>query len=429
MSTKSNRAVLRMVCWLVWAVVPLFLPWQAAEAAAGEMSDKDKEMRRWQCHAKYKTDQARYLQCIGQGERKAQPPAPKVSPKPPIDDLCKPDLNAYEQELRKQMLSLLLDSASKRVFDDLKRVAQDFGEGGRWLMREWKIKTDRYADLLAGLVKPPPSPFERFEQAFRRATIVPGTRAEELPVWKVVREVGENATKGMAAVEATLAAIDGAYSEAAATVIIEAIGSYSNAAGLAIAAAQAVKADWDAFQERYYEKEFRELYVKIYYQGGGRPAEARWREGRPARLRAFVEEVYDWLDYGGLQGDRLRKLLIDHAAYKLELRLSRSDFRLVETEEGARRFANPTANAVLGSLFLAFEQVFEKDAEAELLRRIVARQTRKLGERAGKAEDALTRAAEGDFAGVWPDAKERQNQFCKAAEQVRTAKGAAVRKD
>jgi hypothetical protein len=142
-----------------------------------------------------------------------------------------------------------------------------------------------------------------------------------------------------------------------------------------------------------------------------------------------VEEVYDWLDYGGLQGDRLRKLLIDHAAYKLELRLGRSDFRLVDTEDGSRRFANPTANAVLGSLFLAFEQVFEKDAEAELLRRITGRQTRKLGEHAGKAEDTLKRAAAGDFTGVWPDAKERQNQFCKAAQQVRAAKGAAVKKD
>ena len=342
---------------------------------------------------------------------------------PPFGGTCNTDLNAYEKELQKQLLNALMDASSQHVFKSLGRVAVGLRDDARQLYRLWKIQTGRYQDLLDGLtVKPPLSLFERAEQGVFNASVGPNQYTgvvEELPLWKAVREIGENASKGLAALEVANAAIEGSYSQAAMTAVIEAVGSYSNAAGLAIAAAQATYADWQAFEQRYHDEEFKRLYKKIYYEAGPRPAENRWKAERSARLRAFVQEVYDWLDYGGLQGDRVRKLLIDYAYYTLEMRLSRDDFKLVTRDDGSLGLADPRATATLGSLFVAFEALFEKDAESELLRRVALRQSRRMSERATRAEEALRRAGDRDYSGVWPDPAERQGQVCKVIERVR----------
>lgn len=339
---------------------------------------------------------------------------------PPFGE-CNLELNSYGRELRSQLLNALIDAASKYTFQRLKGAANELRAWTREMAILWRIRTDRYADLLDALGKKPPlSVFERMEREVMNASVRPGAvgKLVETPVWKVVREVGENASKGMALVQVANNFIEGQYGEGAITVFIEGVGIYSNVAGLAAAAAKATYDDWVEFEKRYAEKEFKELYRKVYYDGGGRPKPERWRAERTARLRHFIEEVYDWLDYGGLQGDRLRKVLIEFAAGKLEMKLSRADLKLVDKEDGGRTFADRRAVAVLGALFLEFESVFEKDAEAELLRQLSERATRRMGDRAKKAEDGLQLATTGDFSGVWPELDERKRQMCKVIQTV-----------
>ncbi|MFA5027257.1 MAG: hypothetical protein WC713_05230, partial [Candidatus Methylomirabilota bacterium] len=57
--------------------------------------------------------------------------------------------------------------------------------------------------------------------------------------------------------------------------------------------------------------------------------------------------------------------------------------------------------------------------ESELLRRVALRQSRRMSERATRAEEALRRAGDRDYSGVWPDPAERQGQVCKVIERVR----------
>jgi hypothetical protein len=334
---------------------------------------------------------------------------------------CNTDLNAYEKELRNQLLNALIDTASKYTFTKLRSAGNELRGWTREMYVLWKIRTDAYDDLLDPLWrKPPLSVFERMENQVMKVSMGPGAAGhlEELPIWKVVREVGENASKGMGALQLLNSFVEGDYTETVKTVVFEAIGSYSNVAGLAITAAQATYADWQAFERRYQDKEFKELYRLMYYDKGGRPMQERWKAERKVRLRHFVEEVYDWLDYSDTQGPRLRRLLVNYAADKLELRLSQADFRLKDTESGGRTLADPRAVATLGALFLEFENVFEKDVEAELLRQLSERAAKRMADRAQKAQDGLKQAATGDFAGVWPDAEERTNQLCKVIQKV-----------
>lgn len=211
----------------------------------------------------------------------------------------------------------------------------------------------------------------------------------------------ENMDKALGVMEIGTAVYDADYKSAAILAAIEAVGAYSNMAGIAIVLGQAAQADWESFCEGVYESQFRKFYGRVYCAGGAKPSEKVARMGQAGRLKDYMEECIDWLDpVGGQQVSEFRKMLIDFAYYKLGLKKSRDDFQVI-TKKGRQVISNRSDVTVLAALFQAYEQIFFYEIEAERARKLAIRKGKELKQALRDASEAMRLAEKGDFSMVW----------------------------
>ncbi|MBF0294395.1 MAG: hypothetical protein HQL96_04330 [Magnetococcales bacterium] len=330
---------------------------------------------------------------------------------PPFQGVCNADLNSYGQAARTLIANVLLEKASKTLYDKLVNGLEKSLSATLRTIQEWRVDPARYRlnALSEGGrfgAKLPGDLLDNLQQAFEKSRL-----NADPPAGTMLRSMGENIGKALGVLQVAEAATSGAFKEAAQVAAIEAIGAYSNAAGIALVIAQAAKADWDAFAERVHEQQFRQFYTDFYFQKSRLPSEARGRVAKRERLRAFMSEAIERLDLGGSYGAPFRKMLVDFAYYKLERSMTRDDFATTE-KNGQPVLKTKPAAMVLAALFNTYEEIYWQDLDAERTRRIAERQAREQRRLMSDVDYALAKAAGGDFQAVWSDAKIYQALVC-----------------
>lgn len=348
------------------------------------------------------------LWAAGWGDLKWTTSTYKVEFPPFQGECCNKNLNAYSAAVRglleKELLNLAVTHLHRELVKLLEagiRVGLNAAGKLRANVRSaaWNLANKvspiemKYADAA-----PRPGFLEKMEVAFDESRKARSSG----PVSGLILEMVKTADTCLSLLQVLDAASQGSYGEAGMVAAAEAIGAWSNMAGLAIVIGQAAKQDWDSFCQRNFEEQFRSFYRKVYYQGSALPSEGFQRSGQQARLQGFMEECMDWLGdgIGGSQSAQFRKMLIDFASYRLGLSKSRDDFNVV-TRRGRKVIENRADAAVLAALFQAYEQVFFMEIQAERLRKQAMSGTKAQKEALRKIGDALFSAQRGDFTKVW----------------------------
>lgn len=319
---------------------------------------------------------------------------------------CKAELNAYEAALRNEIMQRLLDLASKKLFDQLVLAMNTAGDKA--------LQSVMNSKYLSGGYKAKLSDGKAVWDRLTRHTnqIIPDNSLQ------MMQEV----TTALSFLEAADAALDGAYQDAAKIAVLELIALKSNAAGLLIAAAQAVKADWDAFCQRWNEHQFRKFYLDLYHDGP-RPKDAAAFLDKENRLRAFMEMALEYLSTNdSARGRPFRKMLIDYASINLNQSFSYADFDVVE-QKGALKMSNRAAATVLGALFNDYEKVYINDLRTEKFRRIAIQQGKAAQQELRRMNSAMAWAVNGNFKEVW-DAKAYNSVFCSVLAELQASKPA-----
>ncbi|MBF0584304.1 MAG: hypothetical protein HQL80_08730 [Magnetococcales bacterium] len=321
---------------------------------------------------------------------------------PPFTGGCNDDLNSYGQAARTIIGNVLLEKASKTLYDRLVSGLENSLSATLRKLQEWRVDPAKYhlSSLTEGGrygSKLPPDLLDQFQKSFENSRL-----NVDPPAGVMLRSVVDNIGRGLSVLQVADAASSGAYKEAAQVAAIEAIGTYSNAAGIALVIAQAAKEDWDAFAERVHEQQFRKFYTEFYFQGTRLPSEARGRMAQRERLRLFMSEAIERLNLGGSYGAPFRRMLVDFAYYRLERSMTLADFDTTEKNEQPVLKHKPAA-MVLAALFNAYEEIYWKDLDAERTRRIAERQAREQRRLMVEVDQALSKAANGNFLAVWGD--------------------------
>jgi hypothetical protein len=316
---------------------------------------------------------------------------------------CNLNLGLYGEAIRKKLVGNLLKATSQELYTRFLSGSENLLSAFLGQLQRWRVDPARLK--LAGLVdaRPPgrmaPDFLDKLQRGFENSRM-----GEVSAGCKMLAKMGSNVVLTLNLLQATEAATAGDFSKAGLGIAAEAVKSYGSGAAWAIVLGQAVKADWDAFAERVHNKYFRDFYVKLYYQGGGkRLSKQRWQDGRKARLKAFMEDALQNLDMGGVNGAQFRQMLIDFAAYKLERKLTRADFDLTEDGKALRSRASAS---VLAALFHDYERFYQAEVEFSVTRHLGIEQARQQVKLAGETERALDAATRGDFSVAWPHGKQ-----------------------
>jgi hypothetical protein len=338
---------------------------------------------------------------------------------PPFSgDCCNKNLNSYTTAVRNLLVKELMNAAVPFMHGKLVKLLELNIRAGLDLARKirsgarsaaWKLAARvspielKYADAL-----PLPGFLEDLENAFEEAR---KTRSAA-PTSGIILGMVQNIDKCLSVMQILDAASEGSYGEAAVVAAAEAVGAWSNMAGLAVLVGQAAKEDWDGFCLRNYENQFRNFYRKIYYQGGSMPSEKADRAGQKARLQDFMEECMTWLGdgIGGSQSAQFRKMLIEFAHYRLNLSRNRDDFTVI-SRKGKKVMSNRADAAVLATLYNDFEQVFHAEIQADRIRKLTISNGKKQKEAVREISGALGDAQRGDFSRVWSKS-EFSSVFC-----------------
>jgi hypothetical protein len=343
--------------------------------------------------------------------------------------MCNPDLNAYSEKARSVILTMALNEAAKHTYQLYESAMTEIWKGFVSNVHLWEYATDNYTyrtPMLAGRL-PPKNFYEKIADNF--IPDAPGS----LPALPMLDTLVSNIGTAFTLIQAADSALDGDYATASLKLAIEGIGLYSNGLGLLVAAGEAVKADWDAFAKRAYEKQYREFYEKLYYQGGPAPTDAAARKTRKQRLRLFMEEAMDYLTAGGVGGAsdcaapgvaaaQFRKMIIDYAHYKLEMELSRCDFATDEYR-GKTRLRNKHLMPVFAALYRDFEKTYRDDLHTLKMKQIALEQAKLLEKSAKNTRTMLAYAVNNDFTKVWPEKSMHDGVMCKIIGQVRKEMG------
>ncbi len=332
----------------------------------------------------------------------------------PFGDCCNKDLSSYSQKIREILIFELLNRATPYLQQKLVKIieasmklgyklTERVAKAGKTMYSAVRVKFNKFA---AGRVSLPPiSPDSAFLKKIDEVFAAAGKARSAGPLTPLIDGITSNMDKCYNLFKIAEAASSGAYSEAAYTT---AVAAYSNLAGIVVTLGEAAKEDWDGFCETNYESEFRRFYRRIYFEDGQLPSERIGKAGQQARLKGFMDECIEWLSAGGGHGANLRKMLIDFASYKLNLKKDRSDFAVAEDKMVMASRADAT---VLASLFQAYEQVFLMDLEAERARKISMKRYADDKKLVNGILVAMHKAERGDFSEVWP--KDEYNKvFC-----------------
>ena len=343
---------------------------------------------------------------------------------PPFS-LCDANLDPYTELARSMILEKVFKVAATEVYESFKTVLN-----AGWMkvvdkIHYWEFATDNYQyrmTTLTGKV-PPKNFYQKMANQF-----IPD-KPKHIPALEKLPDIADKIGKALTILHVADAAIDGAYAEAGWVALAEAVGAYSNSLGILYAVGQAVKADWDAFAKRVYEKEYRRFYMDLYYAGGKKPSEKKGSLAQRQRLRDFMFEALQTLSSGGVGGAtkwavaggrpaQFRKMLMDYAYYKLNMDLSYTDFETT-TRKGKTVLVHKHVGAVFAALFRDFEKTYRDDLNAERMRKLAIKQAKYMKKAIKDATDKMTWAVMDDFSKVWPDKKTRDAIICQTINQVR----------
>lgn len=340
---------------------------------------------------------------------------------------CNPDLDIYTEKARSVILSKLLATGGEAVYGTFKKSVD---ESWKYFVKKvhlWEYAADQYDYRIVGLTEKmrtlPKTFYQRMAKDF-----IPDT-AKNLPAMNLLNGLLTNITTAVGFMEATDSALHGEYTKAGFKTAVEAIGLYSNSLGLFIVVGEAIEADWAAFSKRVYEKQYREFYEKLYYAGGRKPSSRMYKKTRQKRLKIFMEEAMEYLTAGGVGGatdcdapgiaaGQFRKMMIDYADYRLQMKLSRCDFGTIE-KRGGLVLKNKHLMSVFASLFRDFEKTYQDDLYAAIMKKITMKQLAIIKKMSKSAREQLAYAQNDNFTKIWPDKSTRDGIICKIVGQVK----------
>jgi len=371
----------------------------------------------------------------GNGKLQAWDPADPADKSPltvrytPFEGTCNVDLNAYGKKGRGIIMGALLNEAGDAAYKGLLDGASHLWKKTYDKIHLWELKTDRYAYRYRGFTKqrmPQKDLYQKWASKFMP------DKAGRFHASPFIENITGNLSDVLDAISIADSALNGEYGKAAYSSAVTAVGMYSNGLGLLVAAGEAAHADWEAFAERAYEKQYREFYEQLYYSGG-KPSLKKSRKSQRRRFREFMQESLFFVSggnvggagkygagstMGGGGGAQFRKMIMDYAYYKLQLSLSRADFGVTEGRGGKLRLNTKELGTVFWNLFDDFERTYQNDLYASLMKKVTAHTAKKLKSEFIDAGAKLAYAEGGNFMKVW-DEKTYEGIFCNIVDDLR----------
>ena len=315
---------------------------------------------------------------------------------PPFETACKGDINEFEGKLYEEIRNRVIDAASQKMVDGFMKATRVVDRKVlNFLQKTRSVTLANKANITIAR--------ETVRDYLGKANdVVPDKFAA----------LAGSASKVAVVFDAMVAASVSDYGKVAEVFAFDiAAGLYPPASVVMVPLIQATYEDWKKFKERAFAKYFRDFYEDLYYEDG-RPNAKKGTGNRRIRLRNFVNASIDYL--GTLdhkRGRPYRNLVRDFAYYKLNISLSYDDLAVVDGRNG-ETLKSKSAMSALASLFQAYERIYEKDREAEVLRRVTRYQAKAIERAANESEWALSAAQRNDFSKVWPEVAERKRVIC-----------------